>query len=185
MKRGKYISDHLVDIRERFRQTESVPVRKPDDDTGFVSSQTAAEPETPAFVLPPPAPRMAGRDASLEREKRELDGRLRHDCALISAELELCRSRLKECEAFQTVLSDLLPKVESAESAAELENISRIYYPASGRWQAWRGNPAIDTVNAGRGVENQSSGSSAVWILALAIVFSALLVCLVWLVLFA
>ena len=185
MKRGKYISDHLVDIRDRFRQTESVPVRKPESDAAFLSPQKAAEPESPAFVLPPPAPRMAGRDASLERERRELDGRLRHDCALISAELELCRSRLKECEAFQTVLSDLLPKVESAESAAELENVSRIYYPASGRWQAWRGNPAIESVKSEPLTENQTSGSSAVWILALSIVFSSVLLCLVWLVLFA
>ena len=94
MSRDNFISDNLINIRENLRQNplkapapeESRNLSAPESQ-GIPSAQKSAECRF-APELPQPAPRMQTRTPELDRERRELAGRIRRDYSCVAAEVE-------------------------------------------------------------------------------------------------
>lgn len=184
MKRDHYISDHLMDMRERFRQQHQEQQTEPlDAPESSETGETGAVADVSSPILPPPAPRMAERDSSLARERRELEGRVRQDYAQLSAEMESLEQHRRENELFLQALKQVLAAFDTVKTAADLEALYRLYYPAAGRWRGTR--PANYARETAVPEYDNRSGRGAVWLLASAVVVGAALIAVVLLLLFA
>jgi len=165
MSREDFISDNLVDMREKLRRNYAAmnaqmqksrsvtdpgnapapaPVSAPD--AGATDAPSAApEPETAPLsapkmqALPPPLPRSAAPD-DLERSKRELEGALHRDHARIRKELELLQTKKEEQEAFFTALMEFLKELEQTTDRRQLDLLRLRYLEAQGRAQAYLGD---------------------------------------------
>ena len=145
MPRSDYISDNLVNIRDRLKQNYAK------------AAEAAPEPPEAAAGTPAPAPLSArtpalprsGRNEELERARRDLEGRLLRDIAATGAELELERARRQELEKFLAVLNRShtefrqLGDSSDPEFARKLERLRGEYFQAAGRISAFelRRNP--------------------------------------------
>ena len=95
-----------------------------------------------ASELPLPAPRMQTRAPELDRERRELAGRIRRDYSCVAAELEAMDKKRSEAIAFLEFLTkhqkelDLV-NVDLDGSSRELDRLAWEYYRMVGRWRAF------------------------------------------------
>ncbi|MGF0034871.1 hypothetical protein [Victivallis vadensis] len=142
MPRSDYISDNLVNIRDRLKQnyakTAEAATEKPEavSDTPPVPAPAPLSTRTPAFPH-------AGRNEELERARRDLEGRLLRDIAATTAELEQERIRRQELEKFLAVLNrnhtefQQLGNSGDPDFARKLERLRGEYFQAAGRVSAF------------------------------------------------
>ena len=178
MSRDNFISDQLVDMRAKLRDSyenyhqehaESAPASRPEP-------ETAAAAPTPAAVKYLPSMRKSGENSEADRERRELEGRIIHDQAALDVERELLRHKLDELETFSAVLAN-------ARTRLNTDDVSRIaldYFAARGRWSAFEGPVAAPEIRTASGGE----GKGAYWV-AGAILAGSIAVTLVLIALFS
>ncbi len=162
MSREDFISDNLVDMREKLRYNYAImnaqmQKSKAGQDTeaapspAEVSAANASQPEKPvppepgtsqtltAQPLPPPMPRSASPD-ELERSKRELEGALHRDHARLLKELELLNEKKQELETFFSALEDFIRELEQTSDRRQLDLLRLRYLGAQGQAQAFMGD---------------------------------------------
>lgn len=183
MARDNFISDNLINIREQLRQDQGQhnPV-----DSAAVNLSTVSTAETQKELpseLPVPAPRMQLRTPELDRERRELIGRIRRDYTLAAAELEQMDFVKKEALYFMDFLSEQQKKLESLD--LEKSNISKDldryaweYYQRSGRWRAFSsGTPQKENIEQPQyAVRNGSKLTAAAIIVSALIISGSILI---------
>ncbi len=155
MPRSDYISDNLVNIRDRLKQnyakTAEIAAENPEAASGTPSGPVPAPLSTRT-----PLPARAGRNEELERARRDLEGRLLRDIAAATAELELERARRQELEKFLAVLNRNYAEFRQLGDSAgpdfsrSLERLRGEYFQAAGRISAFelRRNPGGGTGSA-------------------------------------
>lgn len=151
MARRDYISDNLVDIRDRLRQYAKPIETTADDPQLDLPPRSAVPAPHPAPVTPVSAPAAplpsagrapaAARNDEFERSRRDLQGRIGRDLAEVSAELELLGERQRELEKFLVVLNRAAEQLAHLPAAPEqgkaLEHLRIEYFQASGRAAAF------------------------------------------------
>ena len=146
MARDNFISDNLINIRDRLREK---PVSQ--DEPFFVAENsvtagkgTAEKSATAPLVstLAQPAPRMQTGNPDIERDRRELAGRIHHDYSTASAELEILETRRAETEKYMRFLAGQQESVsavdpDDSKARRELDRLAWEYCQMAGRWQAF------------------------------------------------
>ncbi len=143
MPRNDYISDNLVNMRDRLKQNYANPA---DAAPSAGSLSTPTVPQTdPVATQASGSVARNGRGDDLERTRRDLEGRLQRDLAAVSTELQLEITRRQELEKFLAVLNRVSGEVDSlreetvrdAEYARRLERLRIEYFQAAGRVSAF------------------------------------------------
>ncbi len=136
MPRNDFISDNLVNMRERFRQNAAAG-----NSTASSTGPDAPQPENTAPVLPaPPAAPTSGntgRDDERERVRRDLEGRILRDLAAARAELARLAGRREELSRFEQELAREWEEFRrltpgSAEYAGQLDRLRIEYFRQTG-----------------------------------------------------
>ena len=198
MSRKAYISDHLIDMRDRLQrnyeklhQTSDIAEKEVSDAAKNPEPENVAIPENTVDsnsvkVRYMPSIRKAnGVERKNDRERRELEGRVIHDLAQSESELELIEQELLEVRQFNNILKKTHAKLmEIAESSdtVDLAPLQAEYFAASGRRNAFaRGhNREEKTLPDYSRPDNRGN-----WIVASAIILSGALVSLVLLGIFS
>ena len=139
-----FISDHLVNMRERLRanyeQLNRPADGSPADSPHHPAPQSAVTATT--ALESPPSPRSSVRPGETEKIRRDLEGRIRRDCAETAAELEELDRRRRELQNFLTLLNEQVERLAERSSddndARELEAMRLKYFQAAGRAAAFR-----------------------------------------------
>lgn len=150
MARRDYISDNLVDIRDRLRQYAKPIETTADDPQLDLPPRSAVSAPQPSPIRPVAAPvapvsspvrTAVARGEEFERSCRDLQGRIGRDLAEVSAELELLGERQRELEKFRSVLNHVSEELAHLPAAPEqgkaLEHLRIEYFQASGRAAAF------------------------------------------------
>ncbi len=149
MARRDYISDNLVDIRDRLKQYAKPTETTTDPQLDPAPSASAPAP-VQAAIRPP-----AVRSEEFERGRRDLQGRIARDLAAVSAELELLGARSRELEKFLDVLNHVSGEFQLLSSAPDqskaLERLRIEYFQASGRAAAFGLHSGTVAGKAGEG----------------------------------
>ncbi len=189
MSRDNFISDNLIKIRENLRQN---PVKSGAPDGGSMpsSAQNPVVPELSAEKsadihiaqgLPQPAPRMQTRAPGLDRDRRELSGRIRRDYSCVAAELENMEKKRQEAAVFLEFLQKHQNELDAMDlsadgSSRELDRLAWEYYRMAGRWRAFSSSDSVQGRAEEGAVRNDSSGAKGVWLVAGAILLGAIIV---------
>ena len=177
MARDNFISDNLINIREQLRQDQNTQTA-----TDFVQQEQKINETEPRqnmpSGLPAPAPRMQVRTPELDRERRELIGRIRRDYTLVSAELENMERKTKEAAAFMEFLAAHQTSLENIDFdrndiSRELDRLSWEYYQRSGRWRAFSSGEIKENTNLSEQPVRQSNKATVIAIIISAIMISA------------
>lgn len=144
MARRDYISDNLVDIRDRLKQYAKPAEAAAADPQLDLPPRSAAPAPSPSPVAPAASAvrtPSASRNDEWERARRDLEGRTARDLAAVSAELEQLDVRRKELEKFLAVLNHVsgeFPLLSGApDQTKALERLRIEYFQASGRAAAF------------------------------------------------
>ena len=179
MARDNFISDNLINIREQLRQDQSLTVSDKDTFPQQASFREDEQEKMPP-KLPAPAPRMQVRTPELDRERRELIGRITRDYTLVAAELERMEQKKQEAHAFMEFLAKHQKSLETvdfdrSDISRELDRLSWEYYQHSGRWRAFSKGEQQTAVSSETAQHTVSTGSrfTAVSIIISAIIISA------------
>ncbi|MBQ4314808.1 MAG: hypothetical protein IJC21_05145 [Lentisphaeria bacterium] len=146
MSRDNFISDNLINIRESLRKEQSAQAIDSATSNG-TETQTHEPAKRMPSELPAPAPRMQLRAPELDRERRELIGRIRRDYTLTAAELEQMDIARKEAAVFMEFLANQQNTLEKLDLdrndiSRELDRLAWEYYQRSGRWRAFSSGTA-------------------------------------------
>ncbi len=135
MNRKDYISDNLINIRDRLRQPRPVP-------------ETAAEPPAAAerLTAPPPQTRAAvRREADGMRAQSDLLSRIAHDAAELETEAEAAEQTLRDSRALRDLLLALAekagersPEKDGTGFAKSIDNLRIEYFRIAGKRDALR-----------------------------------------------
>ncbi len=137
--RKDYISDNLVDIRDRFKQNyAAVTAAKSVGEAGNSPSipAAAAEPVHPMIH----AESVSREDSTAERQRRELRLKVCRDLAAAAAELELLELRRSELRRFHTELKSIESEISNGSCGVDIETLRRRYSEAIGRGSVFVGN---------------------------------------------
>ncbi len=132
MPRDHFISDNLINIRDRLRQNYEM------NNAQSAAKHDASGPEIHIDLKNPVIQTPASGGRSAEREYNELAGRIQHDLAAVSAELEELSGKQDALEKFRSRLCDLgaeLQNMDTAESLAFFREFDRLrinYFQSSG-----------------------------------------------------
>ena len=174
MARDNFISDNLINIREKLRQDTAV--QNTDSAANFVQTEKIDNVSIPQ-ELPTPAPRMQVKTPELDHERRALIGKIRRDYTLAAAELEIAENKKHETAVFMKFLADQQKALENldfdrTDISRELDRLTWAYYQHAGRWRAFSPEKSEQrTVNAVSEVPRQNNV-----LLAAAIVISAVII---------
>ena len=137
--RKDYISDNLVDIRDRVKQNyAAVTAAKSVGEAGNSPSipAAAAEPVHPMIH----AESVSREDSTAERQRRELRLKVCRDLAAAAAELELLELRRSELRRFHTELKSIESEISNGSCGVDIETLRRRYSEAIGRGSVFVGN---------------------------------------------
>lgn len=148
MSRDNFISDHLVDMRFHHQEHEAATAEE------TPGPAPAKEAPDPAKYLP--TLRHAAENGDLDRERRDLEGRIIHDLAALDREREILQTKLAELEKFSEVLTDARSRL----GHDDVRKIAPEYFAARGRWSAFD-RESSETVAA---ASPRSEGRGAYWI---------------------
>ena len=197
MSRDNFISDNLIKIRENLRQNpvktgaadsfgQSSPVHNP-----TAPEETAGKSAEITFVseLPQLAPRMQTRTPELDRDRRELAGRIRRDYSCVAAELENMEMKRREAAVFLEFLQKHQRELESMDfsaegSSRELDRLAWEYYRMAGRWRAFSSGASGRAAVGAEGEPREAAGKTALWGVSVAILLGAVIVSIALLVSF-
>jgi hypothetical protein len=197
MSRDNFISDNLIKIRENLRQNpvktgaadglgSSFPVQNSSarEDSAGKSAEI-----TFASELPQPAPRMQTRTPELDRDRRELAGRIRRDYSCVAAELENMEMKRREAAVFLEFLQKHQRELESMDfsaegSSRELDRLAWEYYRMAGRWRAFSSGTSVRETPGAEGGPREAAGKTALWGISVAILLGAVIVSIALLVSF-
>ena len=110
MARDNFISDNLINIREKLRQDTAV--QNIDTAANFVQTEKSDRVSVPQ-ELPTPAPRMQVKTPEFDHERRALIGKIRRDYTLAAAELEIAENKKHETAVFMKFLADQQKALEN------------------------------------------------------------------------
>jgi len=198
MSRKAYISDHLIDMRDRLQRnyekvhhnSEAKKDEIPDDSVKNNDVATAAEKKENDISdaqkrYMPSIRRSNSVERKNDRERRELEGRVIHDLTKSECELELLQNELDEVRKYNSLLkkihSELMTIAESTETV-DLTPLQSEYFAASGRRNAFMRH---QTASAPPVPEYQKSGNGGQWLIAGAIILSGAIVSMVLLGIFS
>ena len=187
MSRDNFISDNLIKIRENLRQnpvkssiSEEVPPAPASQDNGahLKSGEMRFAPE-----LPQPAPRMQTRTPELDRERRELAGRIRRDYSCVAAELDNMELKRKEAAVFLEFLSRHQKALDSVDvdaenSSRELDRLAWEYYRMAGRWRAFSDSRSTSGIQEDH-ANNRRNDRSGTWMTPAAILLGAVIISII------
>ena len=184
MSKDKYISDHLVDMRDHLKRNYEKlhadgTAESPEADNPLekrVSDSDPVSAVTEQQVKRLPSIRNVS-DTPVDRERRELEGKVLHDLNLVETQLGLLKQQLAEAERFYTVLSreyGELQELSGRDDRGALARLQLEYFAASGR------NKAFFTDHSGKSglspVENTHSSNRGNYLVAGAIILGSILV---------
>ncbi|MGE4565499.1 MAG: hypothetical protein AB7F32_11560 [Victivallaceae bacterium] len=111
MSRKDYISDNLVNIRDRLRQsTGTAEEPAAPEEAATVGSESVP---TPSLAEPAPAAEaVVRREADGDRAKRDLQCRLGHESAAVETELRLLEERIGELGKLKVLFAETARKLE-------------------------------------------------------------------------
>ena len=176
MARDNFISDNLINIREKLRQ-DSV-VQTADVSAASVVPETVGTQVAHPAELPAPAPRMQVKKPELDYERRTLIGKIRRDYTLAAAELEIAEKKQLETTGFMQFLSEHQKALEAVDFdrpdiSRELDRLTWEYYQHAGRWKAFaRENSVSESVSSAPSIQPHSSNK----LLAAAIIISSIII---------
>lgn len=179
MARDNFISDNLINIREKLRQDSSVQIS--DTVAASAPSETANTHVSTPSELPVPAPRMQVKKPELDYERRTLIGKVRRDYTLASAELEIAGKKQQETAKFMQFLSEHQKALESVDFdrpdiSRELDRLTWEYYQHAGRWRAFaQENVVSESATSSVKIQPHSNKLLAVSIIIAAVIISATL----------
>lgn len=176
MSRKDYISDNLVNIRDRLRQSPGAP----EDSVTPEEPAAAVAPEVePAPLAAEPAPvsgAVVRREADGDRAKRDLQCRLGHESAAVETELRLLAERLEELGKLKVLFAETSRKLEETTPeksgslfAREVDMLRIEFFRLAGRREA-------DTAPVPGKEANASSVSGRELLLAGGMVAAAVLI---------
>ncbi len=186
MNRKDYISDNLINIRDRLRQAHPLPDSAaagsgPSDQTAVPSAPAPAPEPVP---VPVPVAAAARREADGARARSDLLCRIAHDAAELSAGVETTEHMLRTYQSLRETLSALeekagrlSPESEGASFARSVDGLRMEYFRVAGRLDAVRRTAG----SASRGGDDRQSGTHLLptAILAGAILISGLMIAVV------
>ena len=194
MSRDIFISDNLIKIRENLRQN---PVKSPAADEpriNFGADNAKVELSENSNIrfapeLPQPAPRMQTRTPELDRERRELAGRIRRDYSCVAAEVESMEKKRKEAAVFLEFLARQQKELDAVDvdddgASRELDRLAWEYYRMSGRWRAFSAGSAAQGMPESESVRKGCAGQRNSWLIPAAILLGSALVSIALLVSF-
>ncbi len=145
MNRKDYISDNLINIRDRLRQPRPMP--DPAAESPTVPENPVA-PATPERTTAAPQTRAAvRREADGMRAQSDLLNRIAHDAAELAGEAELAEQTLRDSRALRDLLLALAEKTErlspekdGAVFARNVDSLRLEYFRIAGKRDALRRN---------------------------------------------
>ena len=136
MPRDSFISDQLINIRDRLREnyeSRNARGKEPAEESSDTAREIHLDLKNPA------APMTATSSRSPEREFNEFAGRLQHDLAAVNAELNDLGARRNAAEEFQKQLLDLSDRLQSLQVQdsqdffRELDRLKISYFQSAGK----------------------------------------------------
>lgn len=114
MSRKDYISDNLVNIRDRLRQSAATPEDPvtPEEPAAAVEPEPVPAPEPSVPEPVPAAGAVVRREADGDRAKRDLQCRLGHESAAVGTELRLLEERIEELGKLKVLFAETARKLE-------------------------------------------------------------------------
>lgn len=214
MARNDFISDHLVNMRDRLKQNYAE--KHSSDSTAAASASSApavVEPGASAdsaasavpergesgtssvknavskmISSPATALRTSGRSEEFDRMRRDLEERLNRDTAAVAAELEHAAQRRAELERFQEKLADFTRRYAELAGAGDAEAARRLEHLRIEYYQAYgrvRAFDASSSMMPGAGNGTTAPGGHrAEWMAPAATLAATVLLCVTLLILF-
>ncbi len=141
MPKSDYISDNLVNIRERLKQNNRA-LEGTAKNPIATSTESVKETSQVPLLVAHSASSRSGRSEELERLRHDLGDRLRRDMAATSVELEQAKLQVQELEKFSKSLECVHTEFlqlgsDSGELALQLDRLRSEYFRASGRASAF------------------------------------------------
>ena len=192
MSRKDFISDNLVNMRERLKKNYEDHQQKNSLHTPEISNDISQQTEESIHVAdaaPAVAPDTTKKqqpsvNPALDnlRLKRELNARIIHDAAALAQERILLQQKLCELDKFTALLNKVNAELQNdpALSEAELELIQKEYYSAKGSWSAFEQKNVLVPETIETKYSHSSSEKASLWvagaILAAGIILSLVLI---------
>jgi len=186
MPRDNFISDNLINIRDRLREnyeSRNAQEKVPAEETSDAAREIHLDLKNPA------APSSAAASSrSPEREYNEFAGRLQHDLAAVDAELADLNARRSAAEEFRKqllALSDQLQSLEARDSQdfyREFDRMRISYFRSAGKAAGIAAETKAETVQS---FPSPAAAPRRDLLLPLAILVAAAAVCVTLVFLFA
>jgi len=186
MPRDNFISDNLINIRDRLREnyeSRNAQEKVPAEETSDAAREIHLDLKNPAAPST-----VAASSRSPEREYNEFAGRLQHDLAAVNAELDDLSTRRNTAAEFQKqllVLSDQLQSLEARDSQdfyRELDRMRIAYFRSAGKAA---GIAAETKAEAAQSLPSPAAAPRRDLLLPLSILIAAAAVCVTLALLFA
>ncbi|MBQ7206345.1 MAG: hypothetical protein IJS01_00970 [Lentisphaeria bacterium] len=184
MPRDNFISDNLINIRDRLREnyeSRSAKDREPAEHSG-----AAPEREIHLDLKNPVVPPAGQSSRSPEREYNEFAGRLRHDLAAVGTTLEELAAKRSTAEGFRASLVELsnqlqgLTVQDSQDFFRELDRLKISYFQSAGKAAGLAVEAKTETA-----APSPSPCTAGNYLPAVAILIGAAAVCVTLVLLFA
>ncbi len=175
MNRKDYISDNLINIRDRLRQPRPMPDSTTGTPAAPENTASPAPPERMSTAAPPQTRAAVRREADGMRAQSDLLNRIAHDAAELAGEAELAEQTLHDSRALRDLLlaleektGQLSPEKDGANFARNVDNLRLEYFRIAGKRNAMR--------RAGGHVpRGEETGRGREWLLPAVILAGAML----------
>lgn len=176
MPRDNFISDNLINIRDHLRQNYQ--------DMNHHSREETSQPSSGSreihLDLKAPVVQATGNGRSSDREYNEFAGKLQHDQAAVSAEIRELKAKTENLVVFEQKLQDIageLQKLQVSNSQSffrEFDHLKILFYQASGK-------AAVSRSHSNMPIQLPTEQSQVKvrrdWLLPVAVLLSALMIC--------
>ena len=196
MPRKDFINDSLINMSDRFKRhydefhnrQVSAAAENSDVETDAVSEKTAEYPRLNERVEMPVV-KGAFDHTEIERERRDLEGRLLRDIAFVKAEQEMILHRKDAADEFYSVLQRELenlrglentPALSEGECRRRTDALRAAYFKAYGKFSAVvsAGSQAAGGVSVNPAASGENNNGSRKWVAAIVsgMIISALII---------
>lgn len=190
MPRDQFISDNLIDIRDRLRENYQSIKTSRKQDPAAPSAEPSAAPEIHLDLKAPVLQAQPAPGRSADREFNEFSGALEHDLAAVAAELAFAEEQHKALEKFREQLKSTaenlnrLPAGDSPDYFREFDRLRITYFQVSGAAAPYRKQASSGAVKPAAPPEEPARSSKNI-LPAAAIVLAAAMISLTLILLFS